>query len=344
MVLSSFGLEGSVPWFVEGTIGISIAAQHLRDLIPAIEEEVGSDGTGIVVFKINSGGGLLLEIEKLSDVIENEYKPKFRVVSWIESAISAAAMTSHCIEEIYFFPEGNYGACTAWFGGGSAVSGRGWIETAYLMERISGRSGYDLDIMYAMMGHPERDMPLWVKRDQSTGEVTWFGYGDDEETPAESTDGATLLNPPGEVLTLNSMQAETWGFSRGTVNNLDDLATLMGFQEVNWVGKEELGKRYPVSKAEEINIRWREGLAEEKGRMQETFTKYQTFIDVAGQTQGRGRGAVLGKARRELDAIKRLHRLNNNIVIEIGIDPTLFPDWLEQQEELIRDIAQGARG
>jgi membrane-bound ClpP family serine protease len=111
---------------LEGTVGIQMTAKTLRDILPALERELGTDGTGIVVFKINSGGGLLLEIQRLSDVIQEEYKPRFRTVAWIESAISAAAMTSHAIEEIYFMPRGNYGACTGWSGQLTAVSGRGW--------------------------------------------------------------------------------------------------------------------------------------------------------------------------------------------------------------------------
>ena len=56
----------------------------------------------------------------MSDVIHEQYKKKFRTVAWIDSAISAAAMTAHCLEEIYFTPQGNYGAAR----GGSATSRR----------------------------------------------------------------------------------------------------------------------------------------------------------------------------------------------------------------------------
>ena len=89
---------------LEGTVGIQMTAKTLHDLIPELERELGDDGSGIVVFKVNSGGGLLLEIQKISDVIHNEYKKHFRTVAWIESAISAAALRSHCIVEYYLPP------------------------------------------------------------------------------------------------------------------------------------------------------------------------------------------------------------------------------------------------
>ena len=76
---------------LEGMVGVEMAAHKLEELIPQIEKEIGEGG--ILVLKINSGGGFLAEIQLLSDVIEYQLKPKFEVVGWIESAISAAAMT-----------------------------------------------------------------------------------------------------------------------------------------------------------------------------------------------------------------------------------------------------------
>ena len=59
---------------------------QLERSIPMLEEEK----VEIVVFRVNSGGGALSEIQKISDVIECKYKPKFRVVAWIESATACA--------------------------------------------------------------------------------------------------------------------------------------------------------------------------------------------------------------------------------------------------------------
>src|SRR5690606_31390950 len=43
---------------LEGTVGIQMTAKALRDIIPVLEQEIGADGSGVLVLKINSGGGL----------------------------------------------------------------------------------------------------------------------------------------------------------------------------------------------------------------------------------------------------------------------------------------------
>ena len=93
---------------LEGMVGIYMTANSIEQCIPLLDEEK----VDILVIRIKSGGGALLEIQPLSDMIHLKLKKKYRVVAWIESAISAAAMTAHCIEEIYFMPQANYGACT----------------------------------------------------------------------------------------------------------------------------------------------------------------------------------------------------------------------------------------
>src|ERR1041384_4869288 len=116
-------------------VGQFITADSLDRCIPLLEKE----HIDIVAIRINSGGGALLEIQKLSDEIEFKFKPKFRTVAWIEHAISAAAMTAHCMEEIYLMPGASYGACTGWYGQLTAVKGRDLQEVLYMMEKISAR-------------------------------------------------------------------------------------------------------------------------------------------------------------------------------------------------------------
>ncbi len=101
----------------EGMVGMQMSSTPLREAIPMLKEE----GVDLVVFKVKSGGGYLLEIQQLSDVLHNEYKKEFQLVAWIDSAISAAAMTALTIEEIYFMPHGHFGAMTGWSGQLEAV-------------------------------------------------------------------------------------------------------------------------------------------------------------------------------------------------------------------------------
>ena len=100
-------------------VGLQVNADSFRRAIPLLEK----DHTDLVVIRVKSGGGALSELAKFHEVFEKEYKPKFRVVAWIESAISAAAMSPWVIEEMYFYPQGNIGACTGWHGDLVAVKG-----------------------------------------------------------------------------------------------------------------------------------------------------------------------------------------------------------------------------
>lgn len=316
------GVPRGVVISLEGTVGIQMAAKTLEDIIPLLEKEIGSDGTGIVVFKINSGGGLLLEIQKLSDVIHNKYKPKFRTVSWIESAISAAAMTSHCIEEIYFLPEGNYGACTGWFGALQAVSGEGLEEVLFMMEKISVRGGYAPEIMRAM----QINEPLSCTIDEKSGKVSWY----------QNEEGAYLVNKGDSILTFTAPQALKYRFSRGTARNLEELTRALGYQEIDWVGEVRPGFIYPVSKAEDTMLAYRKKVTDDEARTQEYFVNYQQAFAAAAGTQDRDlRAKFVGRARQHLKRIESMVRNNPNFaLLTWGMELKDWErDWLKVQEE-----------
>ncbi|MBL8760037.1 MAG: hypothetical protein JNL50_01925, partial [Phycisphaerae bacterium] len=250
---------------LEDTVGIQFAAKPLKDAIPLLEKE----GVNVVVLKVKSGGGLLLEIQRISDVIHKDYKGRFRTVAWIESAISAAAMSSHCLEEIYFMPNGNYGACTGWSGALQAVKGRGLESVLLMMENISARGGHAKEIMRAMQisGRDEVLTELEIEApsgklsadiDPTTGKVTWY----------QDHSGKHILNPVANIyiLTFNAPDAEKFKFSRGTAATKEELAKMMGYQEIEWVGKPMKGYAWPVSEAEEMQIKWRADITEAEAR------------------------------------------------------------------------------
>lgn len=311
---------------LEGTVGIQMTAKTLMDLIPVLERELGNDGTGIVVFKINSGGGLLLEIQKLSDVIHNEYKKRFRTVSWIESAISAAAMTSHCIEEIYFLPEGSYGACTGWSGALVAVKGRGLEGVLYEMEKISARGGYNPFIMRAM----QILEPLSCTIDERTGDVTWYQTGD----------GQYLVSASDKILTFTAPEALKYKFSKGTAANLDELTKAMGYQEIDWVGEDRSGFIYPISKAEDIMLSYREKVTQDEKRTNEYFANYQAARAMAESAPRETRPRFVGRARSHLKKIEAMVRNNPNFaLLTWGMSIEDWErDWLEVQEEELRNL------
>jgi hypothetical protein len=301
-------------------VGLYITAQSLHDAIPLLEQE----GVSVVVFKIYSGGGLALEMPKVSDVIEYEYKPKFRTVGWIESAISAAAMSMHCLDEIYFMPQGNYGACTMWSGALVAAKGRTLEDVLYLMEKISARGNHPPSIMRSM----QVDDPLSVTFD-AYGQPTWL----QDET------GQFIVNPKGQILTFNAATAEKFKFSRGTAKTHEELAKLMGFQEVEWVGEARPGTPWPVCKADDFLRQFRDRTYTDEKNLRNYFQGYQSAVGTARSLQDRTeRGKFVARARGFLDKIEAMVRNNENMAIMIGVGPEDFKKWIEEQRQLLRDL------
>jgi hypothetical protein len=276
------------------------------------------------VFKIYSGGGYAIEPQKISDVIEDEYKPRFRTVAWIESAISAAAISMHCIEEIYFMPQGNYGACTMWSGQLVAAKGRQLESALYMMERISQRGHYDPKIMHSM----QVDDPLSVTFD-SDGKPIW----------SQDESGQYIVNKAGQILTFNAATAEKFKFSRGTARTAEELAKLMGYQECEFVGEKVAGIPWPVCKADEQLRKFRDRTRVDETHLRNYFDAYQSNVQVASSTQDRQeRGKFVGLARAALDKIEATVRNNPNMSLVIGYGPDEFKDWMEQQRRILRDL------
>ena len=307
---------------MEGMVGVEMAAHKLEELIPMIEEEIGEGG--ILVLKINSGGGFLAEIPLLSDTIEYKLKPKFEVVGWIESAISAAAMTGITMERLYFMPEGNLGAATGWSGALVAMRGRGLAEANYLMEQISARGKREYAIMAAMQGSPDEERPLSCTVDPDTGRVTWYTSEDD---------GEILVNRGTDILTFNSVVAEQVRFSEGIARDVFELAREMGYDEVDWVGEWKEGMVHPISKAERENRRWREFIDQNNSGMVVAANKYGMYLAAAEGQQGENRGILVGKARTFLRQVRRYADASPKLAtVALGIDWTQFDAWYQAQE------------
>jgi hypothetical protein len=306
-------------------VGVFMTADIIRRSIPTLEKELGTDRTGILVLRVHSGGGMLLELQKLSDVIENELKPRFRVVGWIDHAISAAAMTMHCVEEIYFTTDGEYGGCTGFRGGADKpMEGFELEEVLYMMEKISARGKHDPLLMRSM----QIQMPLSATIDEN-GVVRYFG---------DANSGEIVVNPEREVLTLNALSAEKIKFSSGRADSIEELARHMGLPEVQWVGKRVRGYPWPISKAEEMQIRFREQTKEDQAAEGRLWASYERRLAAAQAAQERDRAGFVGQARQNLERIKAIFRNNPNLkLLRFGGDRP-YREWLDEQERILRDL------
>ena len=254
---------------LEGMVGMYMNSDALRDSIESIED----DNIDVVVIQVNSGGGFTHEVQRLSDVIENEIKPKYRVVAWIESAISAAAMTSCTCEEIYFRSEGNLGAATEFRGNGSGgqvhSTGRDLEEVLAEMEAISARGDRNPLIMRAMQ------KPTNLSADfTSDGTVVW----------RNDLEGEHIVSTEDAILTFDSINAVKYKFAQGVADTKDELMESMGISD--WV---EAGHS-----AGEIQIRYREEL--DRG-MTEVVKIWQLFNIAANNGE-------ISRARRYLGQLK----------------------------------------
>ena len=297
-----------------------------------------------VVVRFKSGGGMLLEIQKISDVFHNDFKKKFRLVAWIDSAISAAAMSAHCFEEIYFTPQGNYGACTGFSGRLNAMKGPGLEQVLIMMEKISARGNYPKEIMRAMQISSEEEesaslriQPPWgalsCTINKETGEVKYF---------QDATSGQIVLNPRGgvHVLTFNSEQAAQVKFSKGTAANLDELAKCMGLTEVEWVGKKDKEYIWPVCKAEQYMLDFRKRTKTDESDFNRYVSNINTNLGLAQQARDTERAKFIGQVRQWLNTVKTMVKNNPNwILLQWGGEEE-YQQWVEQIERAIRDLSK----
>lgn len=315
----NFGPPGSWQGKAGDMVGVTISAKAFADAVPMLEK----DNVDTVVIHVNSGGGYGLEVDRFHELFDTVYKRKFRLVAWVESAISAAAMSPWVISEFYMKPEGNIGACTGWSGNLVAVKGVELERYLIKMAEASRMAGRDPKIMRSM----QILEPLSYTIDDQ-GQVTWF---------QDTTSGKVLLNPAGQILTLNALDAVKCKFATGIAGTKDELAKAMGLSEYEFVGQDAAKyiDEYMV-KAHRID--------KEIG---ELAVKYRLALATAQQlapTRGDPRfGAELGKARQALNELRKWVAANPNfrfhIAGQLGANE-LNEGWFAAQEDFMKQLAE----
>lgn len=293
------------------------ALEHSIELLNEMPDETRPD---IVVLKINSGGGALFEIQQLSDVIEEEIKPKYQVVAWIESAISAAAMTAYTVEDIYFMSKGNFGAATGFRmvgGRAEAVEGEQLEQVLYMMELIAERGGHNPLVMRAMQVEQELSADI-----DENGVVTW----------RPDLEGEYVVNPKDRILTFNSQDATRFKFAKGVADSKSELMQLIvGDRE--WV---EVGQQ-----ADEYQHEFRDNVFLAQTEINELATKLNLEMQAAQRSRGdeNALGRHAGAARRYLAQIRSWVRKAPSLEVYAGWTPERF----REVEEQIRDFTRQNR-
>lgn len=310
IAILNFGAPRSWQGAIGDTVGIEISSEAWRRAIPLLEK----DKVDVVVVRINSGGGMLSEMEPFQNTFERGYKPRFRTVMWIESSISCAAMSPWPIEEIYMMPEGNIGACTGWSGNLVAMKGFQLEVVLARMEETSRMAKRDPKIMRSM----QIQEPLSANIDED-GNVTWF----------QDLSGKYVVNRPNEILTFNAKDAVKFKFAKGIAATKEELATVMGYSEVEWVGKE-------ASDLIDQNMRDNDRTSK---RINEVYAKYNMALQAARQLRGPAnkqlRGQEIGNARRALNEMKRWMDTNPNFYMMY-----VPREWFDEQEQILKELAR----
>lgn len=306
----NFGAPSGIPNRPDDMVGVQVNVASWRHVVPMLEK----DKVDVVVVRINSGGGYTFERSRFQELYQNVYKKKFRTVGWVESAISAAAMSPYVLEEFYFMPNGNLGGCTSWSGDLQSTEGLGLEMILAEMEEASRLAGRSPAIMRAM----QIEVPLSCTIDEKTGDVTWF----------QDTSGEHLVNPAGQILTLTANDAVKYKFARGIAATKEELVKAMGLNEVVWAGEE--ATRYIDENMRAVHIA--------ENRWQDKYREVLLYSGYAEQAQDRtDRGKFVGKALAALREMRSLFATNPNFGFLNNVDDEWFRRVEEDLKKLLRD-------
>lgn len=304
----NFGGPRAWQGLVDSMVGQVIVSHSWRRVIPLLEK----DNVDVVVVRINSGGGYTKEMRPFNEIYQFEYKPRFRTVMWVESAISCAAMSPWPIEEVYMAPGGNIGGCTEWYGN-LQLSNPISQETALSnMEQASAWAKRSPFIMRSMQ--IREPLSCTINED---GSVDWF----------QDLSGKTIVNRPGEILTLSAPMAVETKFAKGLAANVDELMAAMGIKEYVIAGKEA---------TDFIDQNMRDCHAS-AGQIRELDSRYARAVQAAAAIAERNmRMGEVGVARGALNDMRRLMNRNPNFVWIFGRDA----EWFREQDDLLKELAR----
>lgn len=297
-------------------VGPYMNTDALKESVRLLDELPEDQRPDVVVLWIDSGGGALFELLKLTEYIHKEMKPKYRTVSWIRAAISAAAMTAWATEEIYMMSEGNIGGATGYsMQGGSAkqMDGRELQEILEYMERVSSWGKHSPLVMRAMqVSGVKRDNKALTADIDEDGNVTWHN----------GPEGKHMVCPADEILTFNAVDAVKFGVAKAIADTKEELATAMGLTE--WV---EVG-----AEAEKYQQEFRANVRVAETRLDEFGAKMNIAMQLAGGAQGDERERQVMIALRHLRTMKGLIDKAPSLKVYRGLDD----EWFREQEKNIR--------
>lgn len=239
---------------LEGTVGKTFTAR----LLEASLEDALKRKPDVVILEIDSPGGVISEVKTMGEILQ-KYRNELRMVVFAKDALSAAAITSMAVENIYVKPLGRIGAATAWQAGEdgmpTAIAEKFqsvWRATARSMAEIGGHEPLLAEAMI------DAKVALHLKEQ-------------DGETVVHQGEGDRAITKPGRLLTLTASEAVDVGLAEAKVSSLEELGTELGFE--SW--QECEGLAVPLAKWQATR------LAKAEEEFEKHFEEFKENLDSA---------------------------------------------------------------
>lgn len=207
---------------LHGEVGATVLASTLEKSLADAERRKPT----VVVLDIDSPGGLVDEAKKIAKVL-HRYNKKLRIVALADQDLSAAAILTLSVKEIYLKSSGIIGAATSFRSLDIALPPKleekmqsAWRAVA---RNSAEEGGHEPLLAEAMI---DNDLELHLEKTNGKPEV--------REGPGEKT-----LCRKGKVLTLTSHEAIECGLASGEADDLDELSKelkLDGWTECKGLG------------------------------------------------------------------------------------------------------------
>ena len=264
------------------TVGLHVTADGVRRSLRMLPP---SEAPRVTVLRIDSVGGMVAEVPRLSDLIENELEPEGRVVVWIDRALSAAALVALTADEIVMESDATIGAAVARDRAGAALAGEDLETYLGVGAEVARRGGRD---------------PLVVRAMQTPTEVTFDEPEGSAPVLREGPGGRAVLNPPGAILTLSAERAERVGVSLGRADSLPELLALLGVPDDARV----------ITALENDQDRFRDRAHLAAQQIERAFGDVATALaEARAEPEPAARGPALARAGAALDVLRRSLRL-----------------------------------
>ncbi len=292
---------------VEDTVGVQITARAFQGAVPLLQ----ADNVEVVVVRVNSSHGAVVEAERFVDVWETQFKSRFRTAAWVDTAQWVGAVAVYPLAEVYFTPDGTMGdACPPFELEVPPIADfDAWLA---LGARISILGGHDPKIMRSM----QIQDPLSATIDPNTGEVKWY----------QGLSGEAVVNPRMHVLTLTAADAVKFKFARGIASTKEELVKAMGLQEVEWAGQ---------AAADLVDNSMKEADRTNK-KLIEVYIQYEIALAAARSQSGEERRALreasLTRAREHLAEIRQMKAADPIFAVVYPLGRY----WFEEQERVLR--------